>query len=315
MTEMVFLPDQTYEMEIWTEIPGEGIKTKPQRITMHMPAEAVCGEEDVVLTVTRDNEAPTTVKCEFQILKKPADWIGSMEICVYYKPLGAAGYAAARTLVNAEKVEDGEGWIYKGTSSIADLQAGVEYEFLLYAGGILRRCTLDLNESGTRLERVEDIASDYVGPYDFTQTYRLTDTKEELSGDYYVQLQTRRLDGTYVSNQYVNDGAVISLKEAEAYQMTYSSAAQMSRWRWLVPNGKYNLRWLVGREENVTEDNAVCCLYENLAMASASPLKIEETGFMAYRVALDEKDVAALKTNGIQRDFSCYIRKKAHQLM
>ena len=48
-----------------------------------------------------------------------------------------------------------------------------------------------------------------MGPYDFMQMYMLSDTKGELSGDYYVQLQTVRLDSTNYYNNSKMAGKIL----------------------------------------------------------------------------------------------------------
>lgn len=307
--ERMFLPDKTYEMTIWTEILDEGIITEPQVIEIHTPEQACYDEEEFALNVTQDSDVKTAVNCEIQ-MPKHAGWDGLIKGYVFYKPTGRDKYEGKSVKLSQyeETTADGTKKRLKGNIQITDLQAGAEYEFVLSFGGSVKRCTLDLNKSGVRLVRVQGAAADYAGPYDFMQTYMLSDARGELSGDYYVQLQTVRLDSTDYYNNYKNDGSVIPLNEVDGYKMTYSSAEHLKRW--LVPNGRYGLRWLVGREENVTKDNAVFCLYENLTMGSPSPLKIEKTGYMQYQLTMDEKDVAALKANGLNKYLTCHFRKE-----
>ena len=306
--ERMFLPDKTYEMTIWTEIRDECIITEPQVIEIHTPEQACYNEEELVINVTQDSDVNTAVNCEIQ-MPKHAGWDGLIRGYVFYKPIGRDKYEGKSVKLSEyeETTADGTKKRLRGNIQITDLQAGAEYEFVLSFGGSVKRCTLDLNESGIRLVRTQD-AADYVGPYDFMQMYMLSDTKGELSGDYYVQLQTVRLDSTDYYNNYVNDGSVISLNEVDGYKMTYSSAEHLKRW--FVPNARYGLRWLVGREKNVTKDNAIFCLYENLTMGSSSPLKIEKTGYMQYQLTMDEKDVAALKANGLNKYLTCHFRKE-----
>lgn len=312
VTEMMFLPDKEYEMEIWAEFPDECITMEPQTITFHTPAEAVCSEEDIVLEVTQDSETKSTVHCKVQLpnVVEQQSWYS---VYVWYRPLGKPRYSNKAGISYAYATDPVSGNVqrYGADLQILELPTNAEYEFLVYLGGVIKRATINLNESGISLERVENEAADYDGPYDFAHTYRLSDTKGELTGEYYVQLQHIRADrwvGTKGDDQYVNVGYAVSVNDATGYQMMYSAVEQMNDCR--VPGVEYNLRWLVGREQKVTKDNAVCCLYENLTMPKASPLKIEEKGYMRYQVTIDEQDVAAMKSHNQAWWIDCYIRKE-----
>lgn len=312
VTGMVFLPDKDYEMEIWVDFPDEGIAMEPQVITFHTPAVAVCNEEDIVLEVTQDSNTKTTVHCKID-LPMVNQYTGAGSCYVWYRPLGKPRYSEGSTYLSGYDAvtEDGKVRRYKGELQIEKLQPNVEYEFLLYLGGVIKRATLNLNESGLSLARVENAASDHVGPYEFTHTYQLSGVQEELTGEYYVQLQHVRADNwsaTRGDDQYTNVGSAVPVNETMEYQLTYSAAQQWDGWR--IPGAEYNLRWLVGREQKVTKDNAVCCLYENVTMAQASPLKIEEKGYMRYQVTMDAQDVAVMKSHNRSTELGCYVRKE-----
>lgn len=312
VTGMVFLPDKDYEMEIWVDFPDEGIAMEPQVITFHTPADAVCNEEDIVLEVTQDSNTKTTVHCKID-LPMVNQYTGAGSCHVWYRPLGKPRYSEGSTYLSGYEAvtEDGKVRRYKGELQIEKLQPNVEYEFLLYLGGVIKRATLNLNESGLSLARVENAASDHVGPYEFTHTYQLSGAQEELTGEYYVQLQHVRADNwsaTRGDDQYTNVGSAVPVNETMEYQLTYSAAQQWDGWR--IPGAEYNLRWLVGREQKVTKDNAVCCLYENVTMAQASPLKIEEKGYMRYQVTMDAQDVAVMKSHNRSTELGCYVRKE-----
>lgn len=307
-TEIMFLPDKEYMMEVWAEFPDEGIATKPQTITFRTPEKAVCSEEEIGLKATQDSDTKTKAHCEVDLPQ-----LGKFSIdtpCyVWYRPLGDSGYVSRWGTLTAHNVttEEGTKRRYRGTIEITNLQPNAAYEFLLYLGGVIKHYTLDLNETGISLARVEDAEPDHTGPYEFARTYQLSAAQQGgLSGEYYVQLQLVRVGNT--NSTYENVGSAMPVNEASGYRLTYSSAKESTVWR--IPGARYRLRWLVGRERKVTTGNAVCCLYENVTMAQASPLKIEETGYMKYLVTMDAEDVAVLKSHNRSKEFSCYIRKQ-----
>ena len=120
-TDMMFLPGKTYEMKVWAEFPDEGIAMAPQAITFLTPVKALCAEEEIA-----------------------------------YRPLGETRYLSQSlgTLsaywVPAEDGSTKKGF-FKGETVIEKLQSNAEYEFLLYLGGVLKRCRLNLNETGITL--------------------------------------------------------------------------------------------------------------------------------------------------------------------
>ena len=291
--ERIFLSGETYQAEIWIEFEEECITTEHQIISFDTPENAVYGEDDITLHVTQDSEVKTTVNCEFQAPK------GAQPYYIFYRSVGETRYSGKSVTVDSE---------YKGSVSIEKLSRGMKYEFALCIGGFMKRCTLDLNESGIGLERVEDEATDFESPYDFTHTYRLSGTKEAMSGDYYLQFQYVSADKWNGWYSYRDAGASICLNEANQYQTTFSSAANTSLW--FEPGGEYYLCWLVGKSKNVSRDNAECCLYEKLTTPSAAPLQIEESGYMEYRVTLNEQDVAGMKAHDRSRAFKAFIRRE-----
>ena len=310
-TEIMFLPDKEYMMEVWAEFPDEGIATKPQTITFRTPEKAVCSEEELGLKAVQDSDTKTKANCEVD-LPQLGQFSINTPCYVWYRPLGDSGYVSRWDTLTAHNVatEEGTKRRYRGTIEITNLQPNAAYEFLLYLGGVIKRYTLDLNETGISLARVEDAEQDHTGPYEFARTYQLSAAQQGgLSGEYYVQLQLVRVGNT--NSTYENVGSAMPVNEASGYRLTYSSAKESTVWR--NPGAQYKLRWLVGREKKVTTGNAVCCLYENVTMAQASPLKIEETGYMKYLVTMDAEDVAVLKSHNRSREFSCYIRKQGSQ--
>lgn len=307
-TDIMFLPGKTYEMKVWAEFPDEGIAMEPQAITFRTPEKALCAEEEVALHVTQDGEVKTKVRCEVD-LPQVDNLLYNSACRVWYRPLGETRYSSESlgTLSSYWVTDEDDGTkrkFFKGEPVIEKLQPNAEYEFLLYLGGVLKRFRLNLNETGISLARVEDAESDHVGPYEFVRTYQLSAAQGGLAGDYYVQLQHIRVG----NSAYDSIGQAVPVNEAAGYRLTYSTAKESTMWR--VPGAAYRLRWLVGREQNVTLDNAVCCLYEDVTMSPASPLTIGETGYMQYQVTMDAEDVAALKTHNRSREFSCYIRKQ-----
>lgn len=290
--KFVFLPNETYELKVWLEFRDACITTEPVTVLLHTPEKAFYEKDQITFKVTQDSAVKTTVNCEFQLPSYVP------RCYLYYKPEGETRYKSTDKPLDSA---------HSGPESIVikGLQTGTEYEFALFLGGVLTRCSLNLNESGMKLTRVEDVATDYVGPYDFVHTYRLSGTKGELSGEYYLQLQ-------YVSadkwDSYKNVGSAVALNESNQYQTAFSSAGNTTLW--FDSDGKYYLRWLVGKSKDVTKDNAECCLYEKLTMSSAAPLQIEESGYMEYRVTLNEQDVAGLKAHDRSRAFQAYIRRE-----
>lgn len=290
--KFVFLPNETYELKVWVDFRDACITTEPVTVLLHTPEKAFYGEDEITLKVTQDSAVKTTVNCELQLPSYVP------RCYLYYKPEGEIRYKSTDKALDSA---------HSGPESIVitGLQTGTKYEFALFLGGVLTRCSLNLNESGMKLTRVEDVATDYEGPYDFVHTYRLSGTEEKLSGEYYLQLQ-------YVSadkwDNYRDAGSAVALNEANQYQTAYSSAGNTTLW--FESSGEYYLRWLVGKSKNVTKNNAECCLYEKLTMPSAAPLQIEESGYMEYRVTLNEQDVAGLKVHDRSRAFQAYIRRE-----
>lgn len=294
VTECVFLPNETYELKVWMEFRAACITTEPVTVLLHTPEKAFYGEDEITLKVTRDSDVRTTVNCEFQL--PPSSRVPRCYL--YYKPEGETRYTLTSKALD---------WAYSGPESIVikGLQSGTEYDFALFLGGVVTHCSLNLNESGMKLTRVEDKDTDFESPYDFTHTYRLSGTEGALSGEYYLRLQ-------YVSadkwDNYRDAGTAVCLNEANQYQTAFSSAGNTSLW--FDSDGEYYLRWLVGKSKNVNIDNAECCLYEKMTTPSAAPLQIEESGYMEYRVTLNEQDVAGLKMHDRSREFRAYIRRE-----
>lgn len=298
VAKYVFLPGKTYEAEIWIAFQEECITTEHQNVSASTPEQAYYGEDEITFQVTPDSEVRTTANCEFQL---PDRLVSSCYI--YYKPEGEARYMS---------VYKGLDLAHSGPYSVAikGLQTGVEYDFVLSFGGVVVHRSLNLNESGMGLVRVEDNTTDFDGPYDFIHTYRLSETEGEPAGDYYLQLQYVRAD-KWEDEGYQNAGDAVALNEENQYRTVFSSAGNTMLW--LFPDTEYYLRWLVGKSEQVNTENAVCCLYEQLTTSPASPLQIEETGYMKYQVTFHEADMVNLKAYDRSKSLGAYIRKEGAQ--
>lgn len=295
-TEIVLLPDRTYEVEVWVEFKDARVAAERQTILLHTPEKAYYGEDELDLQVTRDSGSGTTAACRIRV--PDGALLKTQSYGVYYKPAGDAAYRYKSVGLYGTTEE---------SFPVENLQNGAAYDFRFCYGGVMKTCTLKLNDSGIELERTEDGGTDYVGPYDFVRTYRLLGVAEDGSEDYYLRLQCVRAEDWNKSfDRYDTIGPDVTLNAADEYQTTFLSAAG----KWLQPDTEYYLRLLVGKSAGFSKDDAVCCLYDSLTTAPASPLKIEETGYMRYRVTLDEKDVANLKAGERSGKFAAYIRKE-----
>ncbi len=294
MQDGIFLrPGEEYRVEICLDFSEDHVTSSPEVITVKAPDRASVDPSKITFTVEQDESIKTRVNYAVQI----AD-ASSIKAAVFYRPSGTQKYQSIYAY----------GYDSSANGSINGMSAGAAYDFLLYVGGVTKEQTLKLETvSGAALARVEDSATDYVGPYDVVRTYRMetADGAQQPEGSYYLQLQYMNDSG-----YYNNLGSSVELNVDNGYQATVSSAERASTW--LKPDTDYTLRWMLGKSAYVSESSAECCIYETIHTATAKVIlekEVDLCNYQEYKVTLDAADVVNMKANG--RSISLYRYLKA----
>ncbi len=290
----VFLrPGEEYQVEMYLDFSNDNVTSSPEVMTAKAPDRASVDPAKITFTVEQDETTKTKVNYAVQITDAT-----SVKAVVFYRPSGTQKYKSISASGSNGSVN----------GSINSMSAGVAYDFLLYVGGVTKEQTLKLETvSGVALARVEDSATDYVGPYDVVRTYRMETVEgaDQPAGSYYLRLQYMNDSG------YYNDmGSSVELNADNGYQATVSSAERYSTW--LKPDTDYTLRWMLGKSSSVYESNAECCIYETIHTATAKVIlekAVDLCNYQEYKVTLDAADVVNMKANS--RSISLYRYLKA----
>lgn len=273
-----FAADESYDITLWVTIgSSDGTKWNQTVQTVTAPAASA---SDVTLTVTSDEDTPTTV--HYTVMGAGDNGTAYL----YYRPQGSQ-----------------ENYVYKkltlsggsASGSISGFEAGMTYDFVLSVGGVLRQETVGLAAGTLSLTQVEG-GTQEVNAFDLVRTFQLNHADED-TGTYYLRLYC------WNGSRYTSIGYT-TLSEDNSYQATFKTADYS---KLLLPDTEYHLKWTVSTS-SATYGTPSCTMYETIHTAAGfSAESASGTGItQSFTVSLE--NVGNI-TNSIT--LQAYIKKKS----
>lgn len=260
--EAAFLADTVYDVTVWTEFAG-GTKLGKEVKKVTAPSAKVSADA-VAFTVVQNDT--TASQADYTISITGAE--GTVNAQLYYKAEGnKEAYSNESVTINGET-----------TGSLSNMQSGLTYQFILFAGGVKKEQSVEFSGGNLKLLQAGEGETN---AFDIVRTFKVDNTEERTS-DLYLRLSY------WNGSSYTFLGSAVTLTESENYQATVKTAEWGNK---LHPDTDYYLKWEL---KESSDGSAVYTIYETVHTKKAD-IQFEETdnvyNQVSYSIVLNKESI------------------------